>query len=69
MSFLSKVRTLVGALVHKPFAPRPEKAHLDQPDVESSGQQLADLEGRDDGVAETERVADLIAEQKQDGAT
>ena len=66
MSFLSKVRTLVGALVHKPFTPRPEEAHLDQPVTEITGEQRAELEGQEAGVAETERVADLIARQKQE---
>ena len=68
MSFLSKVRTLVGALVHKPFVPRPEKAHLEQPEPEGTGQQRAELEGQEAEVAETERVADLIAQQKQEDA-
>ena len=30
MSLIHKVRTLVGALIHKPFMPRPEKGELDE---------------------------------------
>ena len=68
MSLLAKVRTLVGALVHKPFAPRLEKVDLAPPDSKTVPQQHTGLESREADVAETERVADLIAQQKQDVA-
>ena len=68
MSFLSKVRTLVGALVHKPFSPRPEHVQLEQAEPMGPGQGRAELQTKPRDVAETERVADLIAQQKQDEA-
>jgi len=71
MGFLDKVRTLVGALVHKPFSPRPDKVDLDKepslPEMVAVRPARSELEGREPGVAETERVADLIAQQKRDG--
>ena len=65
MSFLAKVRTLVGALVHKPFAPRPEKAQLEGSHSEVPSRQHNGLEEQA-RVDDTERVADLISQQKQD---
>jgi hypothetical protein len=71
MDLLSKVRILVGAVAHKPFAPRPEKPDP-QEETESSpaGPVRRDLsrleEEQEPQVKETERVADLIARQKQD---
>jgi hypothetical protein len=70
MSLLRKVRVLLGALAHKPFAPRPEKVDLDQEPGKSAEatkpQGAPGLESRDQGVAETERVADLIAQQQRE---
>jgi hypothetical protein len=70
MSLLRKMRVLVGALVHKPFTPRPEKVDLSE-DPALSPQKTAphispDLTERQPGVTDTERVADLIAEQKRE---
>jgi hypothetical protein len=70
MGLLDKVRILVGALVHKPFTPRPEKVDLDgglEPRrdgvVRHAG---AELEAPEAGVEDTERVADLIAQRRQE---
>jgi hypothetical protein len=70
MSLLHKVRVLVGALVHKPFAPRPERVDLD----EGSGtlpeggipRDRSELEGRAPQATDTDRVADLIAQRQQE---
>ena len=71
MSLFNKVRVLVGALVHKPFMTKPEKVELDgesRPPQESASQSpRAALEGREAEAADTDRVADLIAEQRRDG--
>jgi hypothetical protein len=71
MSLLHRVRVLVGALIHEPFAPRPEK--IDLGEGSSAGQApirqgSPDLEAPAARVEDTERVADLIARRKQDGA-
>jgi hypothetical protein len=71
MSLLHKVRVLVGALIHEPLAPRPEKIDLDE--GPAAGQALArqgspDLQAPQAQVEDTERVADLIARRRQDGA-
>jgi hypothetical protein len=70
MDLLGKVRTLAGALIHRPFTPRPEKADLDkgpnQP-AEGATQEIRPaLEKQEPAVADSERVADLIAQQRQD---
>jgi hypothetical protein len=70
MDLLTKVRILVGAVAHKPFAPRPEKPDP-QEDAEPSPagtarRDLSRLEEQKPQVKDTERVADLIARQKQD---
>jgi len=71
MSLLHKLRTLVGALVHAPFTPKPDKAGLDQPSPRppaaaypAEGAGGADLEARPPAVADTDRVADLLARRK-----
>ncbi|MBN1136184.1 MAG: hypothetical protein JXM73_06345 [Anaerolineae bacterium] len=71
MSLLHKLRTLVGALVHAPFTPRPAKAGPDpaptQPEKASrpaDSADGADLQAREPGVADTDRVADLLARRK-----
>ena len=73
MGLLHKVRILVGALVHKPFAPRPEKADLDRDDqckLETDpAQSSIGAEAEGTTTIEDDRVADLIAqrdEQKKD---
>ena len=64
MSLLRKVRILVGALVHKPFMPRPEKVELDpasgQPPSASPKDRLAPGTQAPE-AQDGERVADLIA--------
>jgi hypothetical protein len=69
MGLLRKVRVLMGALVRRPFMPRPEKIELPQkpeaaqqrePETGSSG-----LEAEAQPVPDEGRVADLIAEQQR----
>jgi len=71
MSLLHKLRTLVGALVHAPLTPRPDKPGPDQtpPQPQAAARPLdraenAELEAREPDVADTDRVADLIARRK-----
>ena len=68
MSLLHKLRTLVGALVHAPFAPRPAKPGPDQPPPQpplaARPADSAGLEARPPAAADTDRVADLIARRK-----
>jgi len=70
MGLLRKVRVLVGALVHKPFAPRPEKVDLDrESDTPQEGEahhDNMDLETQEPEVTDTERVADLIARRQRE---
>jgi hypothetical protein len=70
MGLLHKVRVLVGALVHKPFAPRPEKVDLDKESgtsrEEETGRDSSALEAQESEVTDTERVADLIAKRQRD---
>jgi len=72
MGLLHKLRVLAGALVHKPFMPRPEKIDLDEGAGSSrvgpsareglvSGAQQQDL-------VDGERVADLLGKQQQEQA-
>ena len=70
MGLLHKLRVLAGALVHKPFMPRPEKVDLDE-GAESSGVERSAREGLDSDVHEPdlvdgERVADLLSKQQQE---
>jgi hypothetical protein len=72
MSLLHKLRTLVGALVHAPFTPKPAKIGPDQPPPQpqkascpADRAEDADLQAREPGVADTDRVADLIARRKE----
>jgi hypothetical protein len=71
MDLLSKVRLLVGAVTHKPFAPRPEKPDVQEADpgepaaAGTARRSRSSLEQQSQ-VKDTERVADLIARQKQD---
>jgi len=70
MSLLHKLRTLVGALVHAPSTPRPDKPSLDRPPPRPRAaarpldREDADLEARPPAAADTDRVADLIARRK-----
>ena len=70
MGLLRKVRVLVGALVHKPFAPRPERVDLDKelgtPQEGETGRDSSALEAQEVEVPDTERVADLIAQRQRD---
>ncbi len=72
MGLLGKVRVLVGALVHKPFAPRPEKVDLDErseaPREGNEPQESVSRQAPDTRVEDSDRVADLIAQQRQDEA-
>jgi hypothetical protein len=67
MGLLHKVRILMGALVHKPFAPRPEKADLDEDDQrrqeKGADQPSAGMEAEGQTILEGDRVADLIAQR------
>jgi hypothetical protein len=70
MGLLRKVRVLVGALVHKPFAPRSQKVDLDKesgtPQEGETGRDSSALEAQESEVTDTERVADLIAQRQRD---
>ncbi len=67
MGLLRKMRILVGALVHRPFMPRPEKIQ-----EQGSTKQAEATEMRPAGGSqvsqeiEGERVADLIAARRAD---
>jgi hypothetical protein len=70
MTLLHKLRTLVGALAHKPFSPRPEKVDLgkgpDRSQEKVERQDGSALEAQKPEAAETERVADLIAQRQRE---
>ena len=72
MGLLDKVRILVGALVHKPFTPRTEKVDLDGGSEPRQGgvvrQDGTALGAPEAGVEDTDRVADLIAQRRQEEA-
>ncbi|MFN2292121.1 MAG: hypothetical protein ACK2UC_13095 [Anaerolineae bacterium] len=69
MGLLHKVRILMGALVHKPFSPRPEKAELaqdDQSKLETDARQSSvGMEAEEVATLEEDRVADLIARRDE----
>lgn len=68
MDLFHKVHTLLGALLHKPFMPRPEKAKLnDSPrpsHPHAAHPDRSTLETPELEVIDTGRVADLIQQQK-----
>jgi hypothetical protein len=64
MNLIHKVRILAGALAHKPFMPRPEKENLEEPAEEARVSNEPALEQKPE-VADTERVADLIAQKQR----
>jgi hypothetical protein len=68
MGLLDKVRILVGALVHKPFSPRPEKADLGEGEGGREGRGSAQagggMEAEPQPVPDEERVADLLARRE-----
>jgi hypothetical protein len=72
MGLLRKLRVLAGALVHKPFMPKPEKVDLGEggkvtEEERSRGARL-DSGEQESGVTDGERVADLIAKQQREQA-
>jgi hypothetical protein len=72
MGLLRKVRVLVGALVHKPFVPKSEKAELgeraDSTQKEAARRESSTQEAQSAEGLNKERVADLIAKQRQERA-
>jgi hypothetical protein len=69
MGLLHKLRVLAGALVHKPFMPKPEKLDLDE-EAGTLGQGGLARDGLDSGAQEEdlvdgERVADLLSRQQK----
>ena len=80
MGLLRKLRVLAGALVHKPFMPRPEKADLARPEKvdldegakasvrEGSARESLDSGTQDQDLVDSERVADLLERQKREQA-
>ena len=72
MGLLRKVRVLVGALVHKPFVPKPERIELeersDSTQKEAVGRESSTPSARSAEEPDKARVADLIANQRQDWA-
>jgi hypothetical protein len=73
MGLLDKVRILVGALVHKPFMPAPERVDLDErpepPQESRVHQDGAALEPAEAGIEDTDRVADLLTQQRREDGT
>ena len=70
MGLFDKVRILVGALVHKPFMPRPERVNLEKdegPEIPVARRNLEPV-AEEEGLEDTERVAVLIAQKRQDEA-
>jgi hypothetical protein len=70
MSLLRKLRVLAGALVHKPFMPKQEKADLDE-GAKAPGKEGLPHESLDSGTQEPdlvdgERVADLLARKQRE---
>ena len=59
----------MGALVHKPFMPTPERVDLEEraePPPESGvHQDGAALDAPEAGIEDTDRVADLLAHQRR----
>jgi hypothetical protein len=72
MGLLRKLGVLVGALVHKPFMPRQQKADLDEggkaPVEEGPPRERPASSGREPDLADGERVADLIARAQREQA-
>lgn len=75
MGLWRKMKILVGALVHAPFSSRPAEPGTAEPD-EGEGSSppgqpgrerlgAGETEGRGQGTVDEERVADLIARQRQ----
>jgi hypothetical protein len=71
MGLVYKFRVLMGALVHKPFMPRPGRIELeDGPALapsEGARRDSKNLDAPEGQGLEEERVADLIARRQRDG--
>lgn len=70
MDLLDKVRTLLGALVHKPFTrsvDRQPGGSQDMPPGSAAAKAQPQKESTQTPAVETERVADLIADQSREG--
>ena len=69
MSLFRKVRTLMGALIHKPFMPRPEKVDLAakpaSPPRGVTHREDPTLERQQPGALDEDRVADLITRRQR----
>ena len=69
MGLLHKLRVLAGALVHKPFMPKPEKLDLDDeamtPGQGGVARDSLDSGSQEEDLVDGERVADLLGEQQQ----
>ena len=71
MSLFHRVRVLVGALVHRPFMPTPEKIELDEDQAqgpEETQQAGSPLEANTADLPDQGRVADLIVRQQRDAS-
>lgn len=72
MDLFHKVRVLVGALAHKPFAPRPDSTTADHNEETSKGREReparSELKRQQPSTEDAERVADLIAQKRRDGS-
>jgi hypothetical protein len=70
MDLLHKVRVLVGALARRPFASRPEAAEREEPAQSSlattTSRDVPMLGEKKAQVIDTDRVSDLITQQKKD---
>ena len=67
MGLLRKLRTLAGALLHKPFMPKPEKVDLDE-GAEGAAREDMDSGVQDPDLVDGERVADLLGKQQREQA-
>jgi hypothetical protein len=67
MGLLAKVRILAEALLRKPFAPKREKASLEEgaPTRQAGLPKQGALREERASVPDSERVADLIAQRQQ----
>lgn len=68
MNLARKMRLLVEALAHRPFAPRPARSGLEDKEDADQGQEPRPdraERGTRPPVEDTGRVADLIAQKRQ----
>ncbi|NIV28997.1 MAG: hypothetical protein GWN58_05645, partial [Anaerolineae bacterium] len=67
---LHKLRVLAGALVHKPFMPKPEKLDPDDeamtPGRGGSARDTLDSGIQEEELVDGERVADLLSKQQRE---